>query len=72
MKIETIVEVNEDDGSGPMGTIESMTRRREKVETKNENDRDQRFFLVQNLPKCEKIKINNLSQFIYFRKKTKI
>jgi hypothetical protein len=43
MKIEKIVEVNEDDGSGPMGTIESMTRRREKVETKNENDRDQRI-----------------------------
>jgi hypothetical protein len=51
MKIEKIMEVNEDDGSGPMGTIESMTRTREKVETKNENDRDQRFFLVQKFAK---------------------
>jgi hypothetical protein len=48
MKIEKIVEVNEDDGSGP---IENMTRTREKVETKNENDWDQRFFLVQKFAK---------------------
>ncbi len=45
------MEVNEDDGSGPMGTIENMTRTREKVETKSENDRDQRLFLVQKFAK---------------------
>jgi hypothetical protein len=51
VKIEKIMEVNEDDGSGPMGTIENMTRTREKVETKSENDRDQRLFLVQKFAK---------------------
>ncbi len=56
MKIEKIMEVNEDDGSGPMGTIENMTRTREKVETKSENDRDQRLFLVQKFAKMWKNK----------------
>ncbi len=34
MKIEKIMEVNEDDGSGPMGTIENMTRTRERWKQK--------------------------------------
>ncbi len=72
MKIEKIIKVNEDDGSGPMGTIENMTRTREKVETKNENDRDQSFFLVQKFAKMWKNNNNNnLSQKEKFRKKAK-
>jgi hypothetical protein len=34
MKIEKTMEVNEDDGSGPLGTIENMTRTRKKGENK--------------------------------------
>ncbi len=62
MKIEKIMEVDEDDGSGPMGTIENMTRTRERWKQKMKMIGIKGFFWCESLPKCGKIKINNISQ----------
>jgi len=69
MKIEKLMEVNEDDGSGPMGTIENMTRTRERWKQKMKMIGIKGFFWCKRLPKCRKIKIKNISHKNNSRKK---